>query len=319
MVAVCVAFVAHFFWSHHAEIAEQIDLRPASLLLLVLLQAVQFALQAYRQKQILEQSAQVHMPFRPWIGMFVVSRLLNQVIPQSGNVYRSVELKQLHNISLTHYVSSLVAAGWLGMAFNFALAALAIAVIGGADMRLWGIPAPVLLIGCAALNVAAPLVIAKLVPKLPPLAHPRVDWLRRKMTAVVDASVRGFARISFLVPFVGVSLASFAVAVASLAVAFHSLSVRVDLSSLILFQVVMQLSSIVIVTPGNLGITEIGAGLVGHVLGMGMGPGMLVSALMRLTGVATLILIALPLGGWRILRARAAAPSADSDPPSEPG
>jgi len=91
--------------------------------------------------------------------------------------------------------------------------------------------------------------------------------------------------------------------------AFAALGLEIDLASIVVFYVLLQLGNYVIVTPGNLGLQEVAFGVLAAELEMGMAAGMLVSGLIRATGYVSLFGFALPMGGVALVR----------QPPSTPG
>jgi len=67
--------------------------------------------------------------------------------------------------------------------------------------------------------------------------------------------------------------------------------------------VLLQLATYVAVTPGNLGLQELAFGVLAVGLGSAAVDGVVVSALVRVTGVVAIVAFALPLGGVQALRA----------------
>jgi hypothetical protein len=83
------------------------------------------------------------------------------------------------------------------------------------------------------------------------------------------------------------------------------------LSTVVLFFVLSQLSTYVQITPGNLGVFELGFGALGSQLGIGLVGGLLVAALIRVTGYIALLIAGLALGGIKAARGLSAETNPD--------
>ena len=67
-----------------------------------------------------------------------------------------------------------------------------------------------------------------------------------------------------------------------------------------------ELSTLMMITPGNVGVQELLLGVVGLYLDTGFGQVILVSALLRALDFGSIAVLALPMGGIAALRGRAA-------------
>jgi uncharacterized membrane protein YbhN (UPF0104 family) len=85
---------------------------------------------------------------------------------------------------------------------------------------------------------------------------------------------------------------------ATLWLAFHSVGASIHLSGLLLFQILVKLTSQVVVTPGNLGITELAFGALARGSARTLEQGIAVSLLLRAVGSAMVVLLGALSGGW---------------------
>lgn len=311
LLGACAWFLVRFFARHGAEIVRRIELRPGPLVLLVAVQIAYLIVQGGRYRLVLERCAGRGIGAAPFLRLYVLGRFLNQVVPQAGNVYRALALKSGFGVSYTSYVASLVSFAWLGTLFNLLASATALAVVAP-RLRVAGLPAAALVVGLALVVAAGPPAAARALGAVGARSG-RLGWLRDKAAEALDLAVSGLRDARFLARLGGGSVLVFAAAVAAVAASAHALGLRAGLGDIVLYQVAMQLSYVATLTPANLGVTEIGIGLLAREMGLGMGEGILLAALLRVTATLALLALALPLGGLRrVSEARRAAPDADA-------
>ena len=277
-------------------------------LLLVALQVVYLVVQSGRFHVVLVKLADTRVGFGAWLQLFVIGRFLNLFLPQAGNVYRAVELKRRHGVGYTRFAAAFVNAPWVAMVLNFALGAAVVALAQPAA-RVGGWPLAALLALAAGVTAAAPLVAALLLP-LVPRRFRLLAWLHGRLSEMVAVTLGSLRDVGYLLRVVAWTLAAFVQATAMLWVGFVALGSDVGLAQAVAFYVLLQLATYLPLTPGNLGVQELAFGVLAAGLGSAAVDGVIVSALVRVTGVIALVALALPLGGLQALRASRAATTA---------
>jgi len=273
----------------------------AATLALIAMQGLYLAIQSGRFHVVLVQLAERPVGFWPWLRLFVIGRFLNLFVPQAGNVYRGLELKRRFAISYTRFFAAFVNAPWLAMVLNFALGALAVAALHG-DARVAAVPLWLALAAASLAAAAGPFLVAALLP-LVPRRFAWAGWLHGRLREMLDVTLSSLREPGYLLRVLAWTLAAFVQAVAMLWLTFAALGASAGLGEAVAFYVLLQLTTYVAITPGNLGVQELAFAGLASGMGASAVDGVLVSGLTRVTGVVALVLLALPLGGLEALRA----------------
>ncbi len=282
-----------------------------ALLWIVALQAVYLLPQAYRYWIILDSASDGAVRFWPWARVFVVGRFLNLAIAQAGNVYRAVTLKRQHGITYTEYITAFFAFTWLATVLNLALAILVV-VVSPPSFSIGQIPVLLVLAFAFVVVALTPIVLSRL---LRAGATQTTFWgkLQSRSTALLRSSVGMLRLPALMIRFVTVGIVGFGLAVAIFGLTFRSLQIEVSMAETVLFYVLLQLTTYLVITPGNLGIQELSFGGLAEATGIGLTPGLVAGAVIRVTGVVALIITGFALGGVGALKeARSASVEASS-------
>ena len=281
-------------------------LDPAATLLLVALQAVYLVVQSGRFHVVLVKLADVRVGFGAWLQLFVIGRFLNLFLPQAGNVYRAVELRHRFGVGYTRFAAAFVNAPWVAMVLNFVLGAAVVAFaqpearVAGGSLAGW--------LALAAVGTAVAPLLASLLLPLVPRRFRLLAWLHGRLSEMVAVTLGSLRDVGYLLRVIAWTLAAFVQATAMLWVGFVALGSDVGLAEAVAFYVLLQLATYLPLTPGNLGVQELAFGVLAVGLGSAAVDGVVVSALVRVTGVIALVALALPLGGVQALRASRAVP-----------
>jgi len=281
-----------------------------SVVALVALQGVYLVVQSGRFHVVLVRFAERPIGFRPWLVLFVLGRFLNLFIPQAGNVYRAVELQRRHSISVQQFLVAFVNAPWLAMILNFLFGALAVGLYAPAT-ELAGWPLSLVLLAAALVTTVAPLlVLAVLRPLLELRAFERyrlLSVLQSRLSEMVAVTLASLREPVYLLKVGAWTLVSFVQASYLMVVGFQALGLAAGVGAAVTFYVLLQVTTYVQITPGNLGVQELAFGVLSTGFGASAADGVLVSALLRVTGVVALLAMALPFGGLEALRASRAS------------
>lgn len=277
------------------------DLAPAAVAWLVVQQLAYLVAQSGRFHVVLVRFTDRPVGFWPWLRLFVLGRFLNLFVPQGGNVYRAVELHRRYGVGYTDFVAAFVNAPWLAMVLNLGLGAV---VVGAwqPDAALAGWPLWALLAATTLAAALAPLVALAVLPAFPRRWRPTA-WLHERLATMVRATFDSLRDRGYLVRVFGWTAVSFVQASAMLWYGFVALGSPVGVAEAVAFYVLLQLATYFPVTPGNVGVQELAFGALAAGFGAAAVDGVVVSGLVRVTGVVALVLASLPLGGLEALRA----------------
>lgn len=294
-----MAFVLYKLASDPGTLGRVLSTPPGTLVWLALLFALSQALLAARLSMAVAHCGGGGVPARAWLRLIAVGQLLNTAAPQLGSVYRAVVLKREHGVTYLAYASGLLAFLWLDLVMGVLLAS---AVIAGLDPGLHLRGAPVLLALLALLGVllASPSAGTRLLSMFPVQRGFVVKARTRAVAAL--ATVHSVLKApAFLLRYFSITLLVTLEQVATLWLLFRAVGAEIDLPTLLLFQVVFKLSTQVVITPGNLGVTELLFGLLAHGVESTLEQGLAVSVLYRAVSTAMVLLLGIAFGGARLL------------------
>jgi uncharacterized membrane protein YbhN (UPF0104 family) len=271
-----------------------------SLAGLVALQAIYLLPQAYRYLLALRLAASQPIPALAWFRLFVLGRFLNSLIPQAGTFYRGLRLKEDYQVPVARYLGGFVAFTWLSTILNLAVASIVIALVEP-DLEITGVSALTVTVGLLAAAAAGPPLLLWVVRRL--RLHDGVwGWARRRLEELLTSALALVRDPEALGKFTVVGMVGLGIALLIFWGTFASLDLDVSISAILLFFVLLQLSTYVNITPGNLGLLELGFGALGSQLGIGLVGGLLVAAVVRISGYIALMAAGLMLGGIAALR-----------------
>lgn len=218
-----------------------------------------------------------------WHYVFATGRLLNLLVPQAGAAYRAAQLRLEHGIPVATFYGAVAATTGVGAAVSWVLAG--VIVIGGA---------PLLGSVVLALGVAALLVFAIVVRRLgrgvatPADAGGRVRRVARTFAAgFVDLAQRHrFTRV------LAISVLSQLFGALVYVVASDALGVSNPIVAGAALYAGTSVATVVSLTPGGLGLTELAAGLSAYFIDLGPGVGVLVALVARVIGILAVLLLA---------------------------
>mgnify|MGYP006273564701 FL=1 len=220
----------------------------------------------------------------PVLHLYVLGRLLNFIVPQSGNLYRAAVLKRAHGFDPADYWRVFVAIGWL----EAGVVLLICALIGwllpqiGRDVALI---LTLLSLGWALIPNVAQLALGGLSGRV------RIGWRRRlsKIALGWTELVRAPRMLLLLAVLSGLTFTGHG-ARSFCALAF--LSAEAPAVGAIVYALVNKVSTLALLTPGNVGLQEAAFVGVTAALDDAVGPQALAAAVV-LRGVLYAVLLAL--------------------------
>ena len=268
---------------------------PIAIVAILVLQGLYLLPESYRQQVVVESAGKTRLPVAGWFRIFVIGRFLNSLIPQSGNVYRALRLKADFGIGYVDYVGSMVLFLVMSVSLNLGLASLLIA-IDPSESVTNTIATPWMLLTLAVIVVAVPLLLWWVLgqfqmPDRPWVAPFRV--LRDLMRSAVEA-IRG---PGLLVRFIVAWLVTLVVVVALYGIVLSTVGASIGLGEIVALYALVQATSFVVITPGNLGIQELGFTGLAALFGVPLAQGAAAAAIIRASGWIALAIPALIFGG----------------------
>ena len=253
---------------------------------------------AFRLRQVLQLCGGTRLPFMHWLQLFAVGRMLSQLVPQMGGVYRSVAVKRDYGISYTRYVSAAFSFAWMDGCLNLALALIVIWLLQP-GMTIASVGAPLLLLGILAVVLAAPIALNTLVNSKSLTSQP-LAWAQSKAAEVLQVSLGNARNPLYMLQFVILGSAAFVLTGAVFYVYLDAIGAPVTIPAVALFAALLKVSMFINITPGNIGVREMIYGLLSEQLHLGMSEGIMVSIMVRVVGHVVLLTIAVGLGGFKV-------------------
>ncbi len=295
VLAASVALIVWIVANDEEGLAALESVSPIAVLGLVPLLAADFTAQAYRYKLTVDEASGQQVPMWPWFRLFVIGRFLNALIPQAGNAYRAVRLKEDYAIPITRYLSGLVAFTWLSTLLNLILTLILVAVFEP-QLRLGDSRALWVILGLLVVAAAAPPAASWVIQRLK-IDRGAIGWVYRRVRDMVSGAVRIAGSSATVTRFGIVGVAGAAASGAAFYIAFRALGFEASVSTVMLFFVLQQFGNYVQVTPGNLGLLELLSAALATQVGFAATTGLLVSALIRLVRYGILLVGGLSVGG----------------------
>lgn len=269
-----------------------------TLLVLAILQVGVLVATSWRHLVALRASGPGTIGAWRWYRIFVLGRFFNLVAPQVGNVYRAVVLKRDVGVSYTSFAAALFLFLWASTVLNL-FAGAAILAVSETGLDLAGVPASLfLLVAGFALIALVPAALAV----TSRLGGSRMKWFRSRLAAALDIAHNAVRSPSFSLHFTLTWLVGLAISAVVYLVSFEAVGIGISLASAVAMYALVQISTIVVITPGNLGIQELGLAAIAALFGHDFAGAALAAVLFRTVGLTVLALQAVPFGAMHTIR-----------------
>ncbi|MEI7835434.1 MAG: lysylphosphatidylglycerol synthase transmembrane domain-containing protein [Planctomycetota bacterium] len=303
LVAACAAAIVYVAHQKRKDLAVLLNIRPWIMAALGGLFATYYALESVRYQIVLSRVAQVRIALGEWFRLFVLAQWLNIFFPQLGTVYRGVQLRKLHGVSYTGYISSYAAFAWVDICLNMLITLAALAATRS-PLRIANLPAWGFMLALLGSVVIVPLALSAFLSLLPASRHRHLAWAHTKSRQVVVAMRQSVTDAGYLARIALLGVVTFGIMTAAFGVCFLGLGLPVSLPGLTLFYALYKLSTYVVVTPGNIGLLELLCAALGEQIHVGAVAGLLACGMVRVSGYAVLAALAMGMGGLRLIRQR---------------
>lgn len=271
-----------------------LEIHPWQLAAIMILQFMYLVPESFRQEIVIESSSGVALRSVPWFRTFVVGRFLNSIVPQGGNVYRAVRLKADSGVPIADFGGGMATFVIMSVVASLLVAAPLLAW-ESPSLRILGLPAS-LVVGVAGLVIAAvPYAAWHLM-----LQRVTVDEdsssFARTVHRVVQATATALRDIRLMRSFGAVWIVTIAVVVLLYRYVFDAAGWEIEVGVAIAIYALIQASSFIVVTPGNIGIQEVGMAALAAIFGIPAATGAVAAALIRATGWIAVAIPALVFG-----------------------
>lgn len=313
--ALLLALAARLVFANPEPLRKLLEVRLEVVLAIAGLIICNQVLIACRLALAVSQCGGHGVPGWTWFRLTSIGQFLNLFVPQLGNLFRAVALKRDHGIPYTLYAAGLFAFVWLDLVIGLLLSIAAIAVLEP-GFAVAGVSAVVALSGLLLLVLAAPFLAGRLVPLLP-LQNGWAGRVQQRSAGLLAVSLKAVQSARFLGQAFVLNLLMVTGQVTTLWLAFNAVGAPIAFSRLILFQMLVKTSNQVVITPGNLGLTELIYGVFAGALNGGVQQGIAVALLLRTLGTVIVIAVGLLLGGASLLRGGRGALAVKDQPGAE--
>jgi uncharacterized membrane protein YbhN (UPF0104 family) len=273
---------------------------PIAIVAILVLQGLYLLPESYRQQVVVESAGKTRLPVAGWFRIFVIGRFLNSLIPQSGNVYRALRLKTDYGIGYVDFVGSMVLFLMMSISLNLGLASLLI-TIDPSEAGNGTVATPWVLLALAVTVVAVPLLLWWVLERF---EMPDTPWFAplRILRDLMSSAIGALREPGLIYRFVAAWLVTLAVVVALYGVVLSTVGASIGIGEIIALYALVQATSFVVITPGNLGIQELGFTGLAALFGVPLAQGAAAAAIIRASGWIALATPALILGSRDVLR-----------------
>jgi hypothetical protein len=298
LTAICIVWVVWYFYNHRESLYLFTSLSVSVMVVLLILAAVHMCLYALQFYFVLRTCTPRPFSFFAFFKTIILGRIFSNIAPQGGNVYRAVYFKYKFGISYTHYLGGFFCFLWIDAAMNILLAA---AVFGWfePEFRIGTVSVWWILLAMTAMWFM-PLLFEALFRRQSFRAGALL-WLHSRISEMLRVAVQSLSHIRMLGVVTAANALNFVNTMTFFYLCLSGFGTTVGVPVLMMFFVLMKITSYLIITPGNFALREIAYAFLGRQMGMDAGQAMVVSIFHRLAVLIIVVLLAACFGGYDLL------------------
>ena len=300
LVVVTIGFLVWLVARDRPSLDALADVDPADLAVIMLLQILYLVPESYRQEIVIESSSGTPIRSFHWFRIFVVGRFLNTLIPQSGNIYRAFRLRSDPGIAMSDFGGGMAAFVIMSVVASL-LVSVPFVAWQSPSLMIGGLPAWLSLLIAAVILGAVPFVISFVARRRPDSSSEK-SRLLTTAGRVGTATMTALRDVHLMGRFVVVWAVTLTVVVALYRSVFAAIDWDLSIGVAIAIFALLQASSFIVLTPGNLGIQELGMAALVALFGAPAAIGVLAAALIRVTGWIAIAIPAFAFGTGDIIR-----------------
>lgn len=300
IAAITLSFAIWVVYRHRDSLATLQLLRLKHVLTLILIYLAYFVSSVVPYLALIRHLSSRSLPFLSWLRIMFISRFANSLAPQAGTAYKAVVLKKQFGVSYTTYLHVYTLFAWITTTLNLLLAGFlstGLLIHGTTQEQLLSFT----LLALGFLALIAPFVARFLFS----FWQPKQRWLsavRDGAHNLLTAMTEHGTHPRLLAIVIGLGLLRFGFWILFFRVALSGFGVEVSLAALAVFLAIWNLSALIVITPGNLGVQEVVYGIVGSAVGIGAAHGVMLSALIRAIQYMVVFPLGIACGGWGMLK-----------------
>lgn len=298
-----LSFIIIYIFKHTDEFRVIRGIAFLDLILLLLAQFSYLLFSAWQLLIIKRKFGLSGIGFPEWFRLFLIARFLNQFLPQGGNLYRALKLKKEYGFPYEKYLLSFSFFVWFNLILSLILLLVIMSIINSdyriAEPKIFFLL--IILIIALLLFPVLGFVLGTEKKHRGKFLSRFVDLYQQFGSSLIDRR--------FLAKMLLLGIVNFSIYLTVMYLCFRSLDLSPDLIILTVFSILLKLSFLVILLPGNLGLTEVMSGILSSMSGYEFGTGIIISALSRISVYLLLAVLGLFLGGIPLLKKMARAKS----------
>ena len=277
------------------------NLQFYNVLSLYLIYLLQFLISTIPFLLIIHRYRERAIPIIEWFKIMFVSRMANNLVSKSGSVYKAYILKNSFDFTYTHYFHVATMYSWLKVFMNLVLVSLCL-LLFMPELK-FGDYSALLIMGLLSIVVfLSPFAIDRVFYFLKPKTGFMLT-IYNKVARIIMALIENAKDITFMSKLISLILMQFGLYVVLFKILFTGINIDIGYAELSLFIAIQQVSVLLFITPGNIGVRELLYGVVGGAIGIGVAEGVVVSALLRVVTYLVIFPFGLAFGGIKIFQA----------------
>ncbi|MDQ1353985.1 MAG: hypothetical protein QG657_4294 [Acidobacteriota bacterium] len=283
LMFVLLILLALFVYKHQEEFQFILSMKTGYLFPAFLLISVGQVLTAYHFNLVITCVSHP-ISFFTAFKYFTLGAFINVFVPHGGGVYRTVMFKKDGNIRYRDGISILVSFGWLSTLVSLGMGVIIVAIYKPA-MQLKEVPVLLFFILLLLVQVLSIRALDLWVQKF---HSPRREGLRRILQMggdIVERITAVMKNTPLLLKSIILISVNVGLTIWALNLLFASIGAPADITYLTIYAVTIRLSSVIELTPGNLGVREFVFALLSSGMGQGAAQGITISMMWRLITV----------------------------------
>ena len=275
ILAICI-ITSIFLISNEAHSYElNFQLNPAFLIIIFSTHFIFLLIHTKRFQITIQTISNIKINFWPWVCKISSTRLLNNLIPQSGNTVRAIELKQENALAYKDYSISVGLLAWLDCIINLTIAIIIISIFTTKYMTI--ITLLLLLLTVLIAPKAITLLSQSFDPKNENLIPRFFLYINDKISSLSNTKNELYA-ISLL------GAISFALMSIRLYCGFYITGQEISIPDLLVIHAALKTVLLFSIIPGNIVVQGFFAGLTTKLVGVGFTEGVIASIFLQICG-----------------------------------
>ena len=208
---------------------------------------------SYRTLLILNELNNKDLKYTDWFKLNIKGRFINKLVPQGGNIYKGVILKKSLDLSYNKYIAYLGIFSWIDIMLNL-LVCLILLILLDSDLALMGYKLKSIVFYLLLLIILVPFIFKQLVKNFKP------NKIFDKLKIIAKENVIDIFKnltLSNLTKVIFAGILSIFVQVGIYYYTFDFLNLYPDIDKILLYVSFIRISSIIQITPGNIGFQEL--------------------------------------------------------------